>query len=452
MSYRAFPLRDEKSSPIKSAGFQESVSLQKDKVHPMPITSSSEEKRDTESLVFPTLLSFRTNNYIYGSSSVIFLSTDISWVTQFVYKAMDEDFGFVERRPGTTLISPSKIEHGKLTNGNNSTINLHPDDDCRDATSGEVSDQLDQSLRKLSVSLSESSDRTSGDVGTSEENNNNNDSVEPSKTGNNMLKHIKTVSKSGKVPGTPSNVSKGDSDSSITNSSQKDRDKSSQGSPTRGGTDKITKNSVAPSSEPENQITLPQRFVVKYLGYRETSNLWGIKYTRRPVDEMVTEAKTMLAKYTDKSLPLLKLEVTESGIVIGPMPQNNNPIFPSGKFAIEAISYGVQDLAYTRVFAMIVVKSALTSDDEQSQSIRLAEIQKAANGGSNGESLPFRCHAFVCDSRQTARKLTYSLAAAFHKFSQSVAAGKIAVQKPKKFAIDLRSPEDIEADLDETEA
>ena len=204
---------------------------------------------------------------------------------------------------------------------------------------------------------------------------------------------------------------------------------------------------------------------MKYLGHRETSNLWGIKYTRRPVDEMVTEAKAMLAKNSDRSLPLLKLEVTESGITIGPMPQNNNPDFPNGKFPIEAISYGVQDLVYTRVFAMIVVRSGLISEDGQNQEaqesvqkqgIRLADIQKAASGAggvsNNGEPLPFRCHAFVCDSRQTARKLTYSLAAAFHKFSKSVTAGKVPIQKPKKFAIDLRSPEDIEADLLDSEA
>ena len=211
-----------------------------------------------------------------------------------------------------------------------------------------------------------------------------------------------------------------------------------------------------------------QRFVVKYLGHRETSNLWGIKYTRRPVDEMVTEAKALLAQNSDQSLPLLKLEVTEFGITIGPMPQNNNPDFPNGKFPIEAISYGVQDLVYTRVFAMIVVRSALISEDNQTgqpesqqqhHGIRLAELQKAASGAgggvtnNNGEPLPFRCHAFVCDSRQTARKLTYSLAAAFHKFSKSVTAGKVSLlEKPKKFAIDLRSPEDIEADLLDSEA
>lgn len=45
-------------------------------------------------------------------------------------------------------------------------------------------------------------------------------------------------------------------------------------------------------------------------------------------------------------------------------------------FRIESISYGVQDLVYTRVFAMIIVKD---------QNINTDNI--------------FEVHAFVCDSR-----------------------------------------------------
>lgn len=93
-------------------------------------------------------------------------------------------------------------------------------------------------------------------------------------------------------------------------------------------------------------------------------------------------------------------------------------------FPIESISYGVQDLVYTRVFAMIVVK----------------EIPDRSN-----ESV-FECHAFVCDSRQSARKLTYSLATAFHRYSRQLraaAARPAPPQRRKLFAIDLRTPEEI---------
>jgi hypothetical protein len=72
---------------------------------------------------------------------------------------------------------------------------------------------------------------------------------------------------------------------------------------------------------------------------------------------------------------------------------------------------------------------------------------------------PFECHAFVCESRNSARKLTYALASAFNEYSKIVKARNggenvkdgLAAAK-KKFAIDLRSPEEIEADLNSPQA
>ena len=103
-------------------------------------------------------------------------------------------------------------------------------------------------------------------------------------------------------------------------------------------------------------------------------------------------------------------------------------------FPIETISYGVQDLIYTRVFAIIVVKDS--TDDYSLQS-------------------PFECHAFVCDSRQSARKLTYTLAAAFQEYSRKLKTFKTRASKKvgladnahQRFAIDLRTPEEIASEL-----
>lgn len=173
-------------------------------------------------------------------------------------------------------------------------------------------------------------------------------------------------------------------------------------------------------------VTLPQEFVVKYLGRRDAGGLWGIKHTRKPVDEMVAQAKEMKVGET---LPFLKLTVSEKGVNIAEMPQNINKDFEGGFYNIDVISYGVQDLVYTRVFAMIVVK-------EEAASLKTHH--------------PFQCHAFVCDSRHNARKLTFALAQAFQQFSKEVK-GK-ANKKPKKFAIDLRSPEEIEVDLKEADS
>jgi len=199
-------------------------------------------------------------------------------------------------------------------------------------------------------------------------------------------------------------------------------------------------------TETKTQITendLPQTFQVKLLGRRPINSLWGIKNTRQPVDDMVKEAKA-----SDLALPIISLEISHLGILISHFPtpitapqdttkpekpksiphfkkingiltrrekrpkkEDKENLGPKTNlktdialmekmkqdmkwahdrsfFGIDSISYGVQDLIYTRVFAMIVV-----SED--------------------GEKNRFHCYAFICEDRLTARALTYSLSAAF---------------------------------------
>lgn len=71
---------------------------------------------------------------------------------------------------------------------------------------------------------------------------------------------------------------------------------------------------------------------------------------------------------------------------------------------------------------------------------------------------PFEVHAFVCDSRAMARRLTYTLAASFQEYSRRVKEAEetnnnITFDSPlkRKFAIDLRSPEELQTEH-ETEA
>ncbi|XP_017021133.1 low density lipoprotein receptor adapter protein 1 [Drosophila kikkawai] len=183
-----------------------------------------------------------------------------------------------------------------------------------------------------------------------------------------------------------------------------------------------------------NVEDLPITFKVKYIGSEVARGLWGIKYTRRPVDIMVGVAKNLPP---NKVLPNCDLKVSTNGVqleIISPKASINHWSYP-----IDTISYGVQDLVYTRVFAMIVVK------DEASPH-------------------PFEVHAFVCDSRAMARKLTFALAAAFQDYSRRVKElageeddqtnGDTITPTRQKFAIDLRTPEEIQAgELDqETEA
>lgn len=114
---------------------------------------------------------------------------------------------------------------------------------------------------------------------------------------------------------------------------------------------------------------------VKYLGSENATGLWGIKHTRRPVDHLVAIAKTLPA---NKTLPLCSLTVALDGVSL-----ETTAIAAQADaarrwhYAIDSISYGVQDLVYTRVFSMIIVKENYTIRDDQ----------------------PFEVHAFVCDSR-----------------------------------------------------
>ncbi|XP_020708765.2 uncharacterized protein LOC105687238 [Athalia rosae] len=171
---------------------------------------------------------------------------------------------------------------------------------------------------------------------------------------------------------------------------------------------------------------LPQTFQVKYLGSHDARGLWGIKHTRKPVDNMVSAARSLPA---GTILPFVKLVVSKDGVGLLPLGLKRHDAGISKKFSIDTISYGVQDLVYTRVFSMIVVRET----------------------GQNQGISPFECHGFVCESRNHARQLTYALANAFQIYSQSVKAqGKAeetAGNIKKRFAIDLRTPEEIEAEL-----
>jgi len=172
--------------------------------------------------------------------------------------------------------------------------------------------------------------------------------------------------------------------------------------------------------EQKQNNKLPQDFLVKYLGAKPARGLWGIKHTRKPVDDLVGLARGLGA---GAALPYLQLSVSQRGVLVSQHKTNTCPTQDCGLYPIDTISYGVQDLVYTRVFAMIVVKGKTGEED--------------AN--------PFQCLAFVCDSRQTARRLTFSLAAAFKIFSKALKAPPTS--KAQKFAIDLRSPEELEEEI-----
>ncbi|KAL1459099.1 hypothetical protein WDU94_011107 [Cyamophila willieti] len=129
---------------------------------------------------------------------------------------------------------------------------------------------------------------------------------------------------------------------------------------------------------------LPQSYTVKYLGNDEAHGLWGIKHTRRPVDNLVSRAKK-----PGTYLPVVNLTVTSEGVRIE-APNQPAPC----------------DKTWQRYCSDIKVKN---------------------------NNIPFVCYAFVCDSRQIARNLTYTLAHAFQLYSQRIRATSSTAQRGKSF-------------------
>uniref|UniRef100_A0A182QXY9 PID domain-containing protein n=1 Tax=Anopheles farauti TaxID=69004 RepID=A0A182QXY9_9DIPT len=189
------------------------------------------------------------------------------------------------------------------------------------------------------------------------------------------------------------------------------------------------------NDSPDVQVTvkdLPISFKVKYLGSQPATGLWGIKHTRLPVDHLVSVAKNLPP---NRILPFCNLTVSLDGVKIESITSKLTSV---SNFTIDTISYGVQDLVYTRVFAMIVVKENYNLKEKN----------------------PFDVHAFVCDSRAMARKLTFALAASFQDYSKRVkesedknggTGGESEKSLRKKFAIDLRTPEEMQQDITEQE-
>lgn len=122
----------------------------------------------------------------------------------------------------------------------------------------------------------------------------------------------------------------------------------------------------------------------------------GKSKVKRKIDEIISEKKDSevckgcgkeQAKHEKPARTTTDVELLEKYKKIDW--KRNGIIF----YPIDNISYGVQDLVYTRVFSMIEVA------DERSRF--------------GATKAPFMCHSFVCESHNTAKMLTYALDAAF---------------------------------------
>lgn len=161
---------------------------------------------------------------------------------------------------------------------------------------------------------------------------------------------------------------------------------------------------VNPNLQPEKarnfaDIRLPQSFAVRFLGVHPATGIWGIQHTRKATDDLVNLAKT-----TDlEDLTLLDLQVAETGVLMKQLSavrrNETSKEIKLGHTPIERISYGVQDVIYPRIFAMICVREESLIDDR-----------------------PFDCFVFHCENRIQSRKLAYCLAKAFKLYGENIKA------------------------------
>ncbi|XP_069119629.1 uncharacterized protein [Argopecten irradians] len=171
---------------------------------------------------------------------------------------------------------------------------------------------------------------------------------------------------------------------------------------------------------------LPQVFVAKYLGKKATKGLFGLQHVRKPVDKMIGNLKKDLRENERVELPLTYVVISSKGIEIREHAASRvKDVGNIGLVPIDFISYGVQDIKFWKVFTFIVV-SELSSRAKTTE-----------------------CHAVLCDSDATARKMALSLAASFNVYKKKLS----KEGKPNNFKVELRLPTELaEAFEEECEA
>ena len=122
-------------------------------------------------------------------------------------------------------------------------------------------------------------------------------------------------------------------------------------------------------------------------------------------------------------LPLLYVVISPKGIDLREHKRNKiKDAAPLGMMPIDFISYGVQDIKFWRVFTCIVVQ----------------------NMSSQSRTRTAVCHAFLCDSAHSGRKMALSLGAAFGVYSKNLE----AAGRDNNFRVELRPPDEIADEIE----
>lgn len=157
----------------------------------------------------------------------------------------------------------------------------------------------------------------------------------------------------------------------------------------------------------QQNLSLPQYFLVKYLGRTACSQIWGSKAVRTPIDELVQTARQLP---TIGDLPTLEICVNHNGLNLTHR-QSTSPHrhrhhrsrspdrSHHGQIPIENISYAMHDVKYSKIASCIVLRQSKTKHQ-------------------TSETLT-ECYVFLFQTKDHALRFTLALAKAFNGEKQS---------------------------------
>lgn len=166
-----------------------------------------------------------------------------------------------------------------------------------------------------------------------------------------------------------------------------------------------------PNSSSKPKLTLPQYFLVKYLGRAPCAQLWGAKAVRAPIDDMVYNARQLPSM---NELPTLEACVNTRGLTLthrnspthsrNYQTRNHSPERQGhGLIPLENISYAMHDIKYSKIASCIVLRQSKSS----------------SNNSKNSAETLTECYTFLFQSKEDAHRFALSLADAFNTEKQT---------------------------------
>lgn len=149
----------------------------------------------------------------------------------------------------------------------------------------------------------------------------------------------------------------------------------------------------------DSKISLPQYFLVKYLGRTACRELWGTKAVRTPIDDMVRNARQLPSI---NELPTLEACVNTRGLTLTHQ-QSSKQHHHHGLIPLNHISYAMHDLKYSKIASCIVLRQIKSMNNDQKMSV---------------ESIP-ECYTFLFQSKDDAHRFALTFAQAFSKENSS---------------------------------